>query len=78
MVLVQDRPRQLFSIGAVCRMKGVECSPTTLREMEADGLIPPPARVEGFNLRLYSPEDVEAIRRARAARTAGSAERAAV
>ena len=78
MVLVQEPPRRFFTIGTVARMPGVACSPTTLREMEAEGLIPAPARVEGHGVRLYSAEDVEAIRRARAARIAGSAERAAV
>ncbi len=78
MVLLQDSPRRLFSIGAVARMPGVECSPTTLREMEAAGLIPAPARVEGFNLRLYTAEDVEAIRQARASRVPAAAQPVAV
>ena len=78
MVLVQEPPRRFFTIGAVARMSGIDCSPTTLREMEAEGLIPAPARVEGQGVRLYSAEDVEAIRRARAARVAGNAHVAAV
>lgn len=64
MVAVAEPPRRFHSIGTVARMVG--CSPTTLREMEARGLIPAPARLDGQEYRVYSEQDVDAIRAARA------------
>lgn len=55
--------RRLLSIGAVARIAGV--SPTTLRRMERAGIVTP-ARLEGFDQRLYSADDVKAIVAARA------------
>ncbi len=57
--------RQLFTIGPAARM--AKCSPSTIRAMEARGLLPLPRRVAGQDRRLYTLADVEAIRAARAA-----------
>ena len=51
---------EVFSIGGVAARFGV--SPSAVRRWEAIGLIPPAARAEGSDRRVYLAEDVEAIR----------------
>ena len=53
-----ERPR-LFSIGAVSRQLGV--SPSTIRRCETTGVVNP-LRDEGMGRRLYTVDDVAAIR----------------
>lgn len=66
MVTVLAPAKRFLSVGTVARMVG--CSPTTLREMESRGLLPfVPARLDGVETRLYTPEDVVAIKAAREA-----------
>ncbi len=68
--------RRFVSIGVAAERAG--CSPQTLRDMEIRGEVPPAARVEGLGRRMYSLDDVEVIRQARAARKAGIAPPVAV
>ncbi len=64
MVALQSERPRLFSIAVASRMAGA--SPSTLRRLEASGVIAP-IRVEGEDKRrAYTPEDVAAIRAARA------------
>ena len=66
MVAVAESGTRYLSIGTVAKLVG--CSPTTLREMEARGLLPfTPARLDGQDTRLYRSEDVATIRRVREA-----------
>ncbi len=65
---IDDTARRFVSIGTVARMVGK--SPTTLRELEAAGILPPATRLEGLDRRLYSLGDVEIIRAALAERDA--------
>ncbi len=68
--------RRFISIGRVAALVGL--SPTRLRELEAAGVLPKAARLEGTDRRLYSvPEDLEAIRAALADRATGQPARGA-
>ncbi len=73
---IDDTARRFVSIGTVARMVGK--SPTTLRELEAAGILPPAARVEGLGRRVYSPSDVATIRTVLAEREAARQTRGAV
>ncbi len=68
MVATAEPTRRFVSIGVAARSVGV--SPQTLRDWEARALIPPAARLEGMDRRLYSIADVEAIRQIRQVREA--------
>ncbi len=67
--------RRFISIGRVAALVGL--SPTRLRELEAAGVLPKAARLEGMDRRLYSLEDLEAIRAALADRATGQQARGA-
>ncbi len=67
--------QRLISIGMVGRAVGLR--PTRLRELEAAGVIPKAARLEGMDRRLYSAEDVATIRAALANRATGQPARGA-
>ncbi len=69
MIATPATDRCFVSIGVAAARVG--CSPQTLRDMEIRGEVPPATRVEGLGRRLYSLDDVEVIRQARAARKAG-------
>ncbi|MDP9371681.1 MAG: MerR family transcriptional regulator [Chloroflexota bacterium] len=73
--VIDDAARRFLSIGAVGRLVGL--SPTRLRELEAAGVIPKAARLEGMDRRLYSGEDVATIRAALADRATGQQARGA-
>ncbi len=73
--VVDDAARRFLSIGAVGRLVGL--SPTRLRELEAAGVIPKAARLEGLDRRLYSLQDVAIIRAALANRATGQSARGA-
>lgn len=60
---------KIYSIGETARK--VRLSPSTLRNWERDGLIPGPTRLNGNKkLRLYSENDLDAIRSLRKKRFA--------
>ncbi len=65
MVATAEPARRFVSIGVAARSVGV--SPQTLRDWETRELIPRAARLEGLDRRLYSLDDVEAIRQVREA-----------
>ncbi len=74
--IVDTGARRFISIGALSQLVGL--SPTRLRELEAAGVLPKAARLEGTDRRLYSvPEDLEAIRAALADRATGQQARGA-
>jgi len=54
-----DRTR-LVSIGAVAEALGL--SQSVLRKWEGDGLIDPPARIDGDGPRVYREDEIEALR----------------
>lgn len=62
-------PQTLYEIGTVARTLGV--SPEVIRAWERRKLITPPRRTASGK-RLFTDEDVAAMRRAREARLAGS------
>ncbi len=74
--VIDDAARRFLSIGAVGRLVGL--SPSRLRELEAAGVIPKAARLEGMDRRLYSPSDVTTIRTVLAEREAARQTRGAV
>ncbi len=64
MTTVLGPEKRFLSVGTVARLVG--CSASTLRELEARGLLPfTPARLEGSEYRLYTAADVEAIKAVR-------------
>ncbi len=63
-----DETRRFVSIGRVAELVGR--SATTLRDLEARGVLPAAARVEGLDRRLYSLADVALIRATLAERDA--------
>jgi len=52
--------RQYISIGGVATRLSV--SPSLIRKLENHGVIPPAARLEGSDRRVYQVADVDAIR----------------
>ena len=64
----EDTTRRFVSIGRAAELVGR--SRSTLRELEARGVLPTAARVEGLDRRLYSLADVEVIRATLAERDA--------
>ncbi len=66
MTATLEGTRRFVSIGLAAEMAG--CSPQAIRDMELRREIPPAARVEGMDRRLYSLEDVALIRQARETR----------
>lgn len=62
-------PQTLYEIGTVARALGV--SPEVIRAWERRKMIPPPRRTASGK-RLFTDDDVAAMRRAREARRAGS------
>ena len=61
---------QVMSTGQAARELGV--SPSLLRKLERIGVAPPAQRVVGLDRRLYSNDEVEALRRIIADRRAGA------
>ena len=59
---------KIYSISEVARRAGL--SPNTLRSWEQTGVIPKPTRLRGGNgqIRLYSEDDIKAIRAIKAMR----------
>ncbi len=75
-VTIDNPTRRFVSIGRVAELVGL--SPSRLRELEAAGVLPKAARLEGTDRRLYAvPEDLEAIRAALADRATGQQARGA-
>ncbi len=74
--ILDDTARRFVSIGRVAELVGR--SATTLRELEARGVLPAAARVEGLGRRVYSQSDVDVIRAALAEREAARQGRGAV
>ena len=72
---IDDTARRFVSIGKVAALVGL--SPTRLRELEAAGVLPKAARLEGMDRRLYSLDDVATIRAALADRATGQQARGA-
>lgn len=59
---------QVMSTGTVARALGVSTS--LLRKLEKDGVTPPAHRISGLDRRVYTAEEVEALRQVIAARRA--------
>ncbi len=60
---------QLLSIGALARL--LDRTPSLVRKLERDGVLPPALRLAGSNRRVYRPEDVRRIQEIHARRLAG-------
>jgi len=59
---------QVMSTGTVAKHLGVSTS--LLRHLEKIGAIPPAQRIAGLDRRIYTPSEMEALRRIIAARRA--------
>lgn len=59
---------QLFSIGALAKL--LDRTPSLVRKLERDGVLPPALRLAGSNRRVYRPEDVRRIQEIQARRLA--------
>lgn len=62
---------ELLGIAAVAAELG--CSPSLVRHLEATGIIPPARRMAGRGVRIWSRQEVEAIRAIRQGRGAAVA-----
>jgi DNA-binding transcriptional MerR regulator len=63
---------EMVSTGEEARQLGVSMS--LLRKLEATGVTPPAQRIAGLDRRIYTPLDVEVLRKIIAGRRAGIAQ----
>ncbi len=56
---------QRYSIGGAAKL--LQVSPSLLRKLELQGIIPPAPRLAGSDRRVYTRTDIEAIKAAREA-----------
>jgi DNA-binding transcriptional MerR regulator len=66
-----DGTEQIYSIGAVAVRLGL--SPTRLRQLEQERVLPPARRVGTGSLRVYSESDIRTLQARLAARKGGTA-----